>query len=78
MRDPEFWMFITGVATVVASIVLIASTFDRWQCSIHGKVTGYETQYRFPAGCYLKVRGQWMKYDEYVARTTASEGLKNE
>lgn len=72
-----FGIFIGITAVISAPIVVIADTGSRYKCSNYEKTTGKETKYLTLDSCYVKTQAGWQRWDEYTARSIASEGLSN-
>ena len=78
-----FWGDVTILAIIVSLIVsLIVGTiwllnmYSQYQCSNFGETTGQETKYMPFDACYVNTAAGWQRWDEYIARATASEGLE--
>ena len=66
------------VFTMIGLIFWGVISLNRYQCNTYMQVTGVETKYDFPAGCFLKDGDTWMSWDEYKYRNVAKVGLTGE
>ena len=41
-------------------------SFNKNECDRIHNLTGYETDWDFCGGCYVKKEGEWISYDKYM------------
>lgn len=64
---------LTAVVVLTAAFMAIGNAFAAVSCKQLGEMTGRETAYRFPAGCFVKNDGQLIPADEFKARAITNE-----
>lgn len=65
-----------GITTLAIGGLLVGGNIhSRYQCNNYETVTGIETRYIEWDTCYISTESGWQRWDEYIARAAASEGL---
>ncbi len=75
----EFVMgFIIPVGALAAVILVLLNFYGQYQCENYKTITGKNTKYARFDICYIETETGFQRWDEYKARSVASEGLKHE
>ena len=73
----ELGMITLGFTLLVWGLLSLANAMEKRECNFFEEITGKPTKYHSFDTCYIQQEGEWMRYDEYKARMTALEGLKD-
>lgn len=68
---------IVGIVVLFGGIAIFGHFYGTYQCSNYNHITGKETRYAAFDTCYIKTADGWQRWDEYVRRGAASEGLRS-
>jgi hypothetical protein len=73
----EFLIVVLVIGLVFGALVYGVDRYVNYQCNQYEKVTGRTTEYVLFDSCYIQTADGMQRWSEYVARATASEGLKD-
>ncbi len=69
-------VMVVGLGLLFAVIMVLGHLYASYQCSNYAQITGKETRFAAFDICYIKTADGWQRWDEYVKRAAASEGLR--
>lgn len=74
------FMRIVGLPILAFLAVAVAGLhfYGKYQCNNYQEITGKKTKYASFDTCYVETVNGFQRWDEYKARSIASEGLKHE
>jgi hypothetical protein len=76
--DTDFGLFVFILlvgAALIGGALTIANAAGSYQCNNYAELTGKETRWITLDACYVKTERGWQRWEEYIARGIASEGL---
>ncbi len=76
LRDVVFPACVV-VATAMTAGVLLDS-YEQYRCENYKDIAGKNVRYAHFDACYIETKNGFQRWDEYKARSIASEGLKPE
>jgi hypothetical protein len=68
-------MILLVLGTVIGGVLFAGNAAGAYQCNNYAELTGKETRWVTLDTCYIKTERGWQRWDEYIARGIASEGL---
>lgn len=57
---------IVGILMFVFGLMYSVVSFNKHSCDRIHELTGYETNFDFYGGCFIKKNGEWLSYDKYM------------
>lgn len=57
-------------------IFALVEVYGRYTCSNYAEMSGKKTKWQTLDVCYIQTTEGWQRWDEYLRRAAASEGLK--
>lgn len=78
MRDLIKFSFslVLSMAALLIVFVVPLNFYGAYQCNQYQLTTGTETRYVQFDSCYVNKENAWLRWDEYMQRGIAAEGLK--
>lgn len=70
--------FLIPAGAFLAVILVLGDFYGQYQCENYKDITGKNTKYAQFDTCYVETSNGFQRWDEYKARSVASEGLKHE
>ena len=63
-----WWIFaiIIGIFWFVFGLMYSVVSFNKHSCDRIHEITGYEINFDFYGGCFIKKNGEWFSYDKYM------------
>ena len=74
------FLLVVGLPILALFALFVAGLhfYGKYQCENYQEITGKKTQYASFDTCYIETGNGFQRWDEYKARSIASEGLKRE
>lgn len=73
---PVLLIFAFLFVFVALPVAWAANKHGEYQCENYAEISGNESRYAAFDTCYVKTNDGWQRWDEYLSRSVASEGLK--
>ena len=65
----DFWwifVIVVGILMFVFGLMYSVVSFNKHSCDRIHELTGYETNFDFYGGCFIKKNREWLSYDKYM------------
>ena len=73
----SFLWFIVPVIMIFTGLGVVVNSHERYTCDNYKEITGKNTKHASFDSCYVETDEGYQRWDEYMLRSTASEGLSS-